>query len=391
MNRPLWLATIAGVGAIALLLALRGQAVASEGATSSAGCAPLETAAGGFVPAFCLNVPTTSVRRETTVPLRSLTTSRADVRAEDALAVSDTAALAGGIDRSVERVETLFGRSFSSRPRIILFATPASFATGANELFGYSAATAAYVAATYGGIFDRSTLTIAANWSASSGERMNAAIAHELTHLMIRDLTGGNEIPTWLDEGLATLVEQEDPSGVVWVADEALAGRALATSHAVSFASVSALSDWHSAFGTFGRPLYGFAAEAVREMRARVDTTGLVRILTDIGQGTRFAIAYLATAHESVDALEQRLSTGAAPTIVASDVDASGLVRWTLYAGPADDTIGVAISGDLGYRLAFTVRTDRFGTYRGSFRSPTSAESYTVRAAGAQVSLSATR
>ncbi len=394
MNRLLWLAAIAGLGTIALLFAFRGQAVASDGASALAGCAPAEGRdpwAAGFIPAFCLNVPTTSARRETTVPLQSLSTLRADVRAEQTLALSDTAALAAGIDRAVERVEKLFGRSFSRKPRILLFATPSSFATGANELFGYSAATAAYVAATYGGIFDRSTLTIAANWSASNSARMNAAIAHELTHLMIRDLTGGNEIPTWLDEGLATVVEQDDPSGAVWTADEALTGRALATSHAVSFARVSALGDWHSVYGALGRPLYGYAGEAVREMRARVDWSGMVRILSDIGQGTRFAIAYLATAHESVETLELRLSAGVGPSIVAGDVDATGLVRWTLFAGAADRAISVAISGDLGYSVTFTVQTDRFGMYRGSFGSTASAGRYTLRAAGAQVTLHTTR
>jgi hypothetical protein len=219
---------------------------------------------------------------------------------------------------------------------------------------------------------------------------MNAAIAHELTHLMIRDLTGGNEIPTWLDEGLATVMEQDDPSGAVWTADEALTGRALATSHAASFDRVAALADWHDAYATLGRSLYTYAAEAVREARARVSWNGIVRILGDIGQGTRFSLAYLATARETVEALEQRFSVGVAPSIVATAVDATGSARWTLYAGAANGTVTVSITGDAGYTSTFTVQTDRFGMYRGSFGSTAPAGSYTVRAAGAQVTFSTT-
>ncbi|OLC53573.1 MAG: hypothetical protein AUH85_13945 [Chloroflexi bacterium 13_1_40CM_4_68_4] len=164
---------MSALGAAAFLIAFRGQAAASEAAS----CAP----ADGFVLSICINVPTSSVRRETTVPLVALPSQRADVRVEVAVPGTDALALTMGVDRNVERVETLFGRTFSARPRIFVFASARSFSTGARDLFDYSQEAADYVANTYGGIFDRTTATIAVNWSASGTQRISAAIAHELT------------------------------------------------------------------------------------------------------------------------------------------------------------------------------------------------------------------
>src|SRR2546430_6092235 len=101
MSRIVWLSGLAGIAAIALLIAFRGEAAASDAAS----CSQID----GFVH-FCLNVPTgSSARRNTTVPLITLPSARADVRVEVTVPGSDAAALAFGVDRSVERVETLFG------------------------------------------------------------------------------------------------------------------------------------------------------------------------------------------------------------------------------------------------------------------------------------------
>src|SRR5205807_10217225 len=180
----------AGVAALALLIVFRGDAAASE----SGSCTQID----GFVH-FCLNVPTGGGRRETSVPLIALPSAHADVRVEVTVPGADAAALAASVDRSVERVETLFARPFSERPRVLVFGTSESFARGASDLFGYSSQNAAYVSQMYGGIFDRATLTIALNWSAAGRERMSAAVAHELTHLMVRELTRGRDMPVWLD------------------------------------------------------------------------------------------------------------------------------------------------------------------------------------------------
>jgi hypothetical protein len=372
----MWLIGLGGLGAIALLVIFRGDAAASD---DFAGCAPTES----FVPAFCLNVPTSSVRRETTVPLVSLPSERADVRVETTVPGSDAAALSVGVDRAVERVEALFGRPFSVRPRVIVFGTASSFGQGARELFGYSRATADGVARSYGGIFDRSTLTIALNWSSASRDRMSAATLHELTHLMVRDMTHGADIPTWLDEGLAAVVEQEAPGGAIFVGDEELSGRALAASGAVALEDVTALRDWHAAYARFDRPLYAYAANAVRAMRARVGWDRLVAVLADVSRGTRFDAAYFAESGETVSALQRRLESLSGPAIAATRADVSGSVRYTVFAAAANAFVEITITSANGYRVSFTVRTDGSGMYRGTFGTTAAPGAYSVSAAGA--------
>src|SRR6266851_1399303 len=382
MARVVWLLGTIALAAIALLVLLRGEALAAFH-DPVAGDAPACASTDSFVPAFCVNVPTSAARRETAVPLVSLPSLRADVRVEVTVPGADAAALALGVDRSVERVEALFGRTFSTRPRVLIFGGADSFATGAKDLFGYSRATADHVASTYGGIFDRPTLTIAVNWAASGTARMNAAIAHELTHLMITEVSG-TAVPAWLDEGVATLVEQEADGASAWNNEEELVGRAVAGSGAVTLAQLGSVADFHAAYARLDRPLYAFAADAVRAMRTRIGWDGVSRVLAAIGAGQDAAIAYAGEARESLADMERHLAASASPQIVTTTTkDADGNVHWTLYAGRASSEVHVAITGTTDYRVTFTVRTDAFGMYRGSFGSTAAPGTYTVLAGGA--------
>ena len=380
MRRIAWLAALAGLAAIALLLAFRGQALASD---DGASC-PSEH---GFVPAFCLSVPSDAARRETSVPLASAPAVRADVRVDTAVAPQSAALLASRTDEQVQRLEELFGRPFSQRPRIYVFATPASFATGVHELFGYAAPMALYAANTYGGIFDRPTLTIAVNWSAGSAERMTAAIAHELTHLMLHEVSGGRAIPTWLDEGVATTIEQKTPGGSIWAAEEDLAGRQVASR--VSLKQLDALADWHAVYTHLGRPLYAYAANAVRAVEARVGWHGLIDVLANVSSGATFEQAYEQAAGESLSDLADRVVAGAGAGIVAR-IEPSGGARWTLFAGSAGP-IEITITGPNGYRLSFTAATDRRYMYTGTFGGTAAPGEYTVSAAGVSVSFVTSR
>ncbi len=362
MSRLVWLASVSGIVAVALLIAFRAPAAASD--------APSCTPSDSFIPAFCVNVPTSSVRRETTVPLVSLPSQRADVRVEVSVPGSDAAALAAGVDRSVERIEALFGRPFSTRPRVLVFGSAPSFANGAKDLFGYTPETANHVASTYGGIFDRGTLTIAVNWGAAGSSRMNAAIAHELS---------------------PTVMEQEAPGALIWNADEELTGRAVAASGAISLEQIESVADFHSAYARLDRPLYAFAADAVRTMRERIGWDGVLSVLASVGRGQAFADAYRVAAGENVAALERRLRTSAPALVVSTVADANGNVSWTLYAGRVSSDVPVSISGDAGYVVTFTVRTDAFGIYRGSFGSTATPGAYTVRGAGVAATLVTTR
>src|SRR5882762_8621557 len=186
--------TVAGVATLAFLalaFVFRGEANASEGPT----CAPTT----GFIPQFCVNVPLgTSARRETTVPLSTVLTARADVRVESGVPAREVIRLAATVDNAIARVQGVFDRPFTSKPRILVFSSRASFARGTQDLFGYSPETAATVAATYGGVFDAQTRTIAVGWQSTTAANLPGLLAHELTHLATREIVGQDAVlPAW--------------------------------------------------------------------------------------------------------------------------------------------------------------------------------------------------
>jgi hypothetical protein len=359
---------------LALVFVWRGSAAASSDAT----CAPTS----GFVVQFCVNVPSgQAVRRDTTVPLYAVATTRTDLRVEAGIPASEIVRVANALDGAAARVEGVFGRPFSERPRVLLFATPASFARGAEEVFDYPRETALLAANSYGGIVDQATLTIAVDWHAVGGD-LSGLLAHELVHVMIRDITGRDaRLPAWFEEGFATVIQRED----ALAADtDALVARSLRANGVVSLDELATLPDWHRTFARVGRPQYALAAMAVRAMEARVGLGGLVDALVATGGGATFEDAYAALGTGSLDAFVSSfdaVTEDVAEIAVTATPNASGDREWILYAFPPNSVVRVRISGTSnGYDLAFTVTADERGMFRGSFGSTAAAGAYTIAA-----------
>ncbi|MDP9281095.1 MAG: hypothetical protein M3P38_03235 [Chloroflexota bacterium] len=367
---------IAGVGTLALLalvFVFRAQASANDGPF----CAPTT----GFVPQFCVNVPVgTSVRHETTVPLSTVLTTRADVRVESGIPAPEVVRLASAVDSAISRIEQVSGRPFSTKPRILVFATRASFARGTQDLFGYSPETAANVATSYGGVFDPQTLTIAVSWQSTAGSNLSRLLAHELTHLATREIVGPDAVvPAWFEEGLAAEIEAGD-AGID--TDAQLAARSLLANAPRTLDTIATLADWHREYAKLGTALYAVSAEAVGALEAQIGRGAMFDLLTEVGRGARFEDAYRAHAGEDLDGFLARLTGGDAfqPTVaVGTAPDTAGNLRWTLSGFAPDSDVRITISGS-GYDLAYMVRTDGIGMYRGSFGATAAAGSYTVTA-----------
>jgi len=352
------------------------QASANDGPT----CAPTT----GFIPQFCVNVPVgTSVRRETTVPLSTVLTVRADVRVESGIPAPEVVRLATAVDGATARIEQVFGRPFSTKPRILVFATRASFARATQELFGYSPETAASVAASYGGVFDPQTLTIAVSWQSMAGANVSDLLAHELTHLATREIVGQDaSLPAWFEEGLAAEM-QAGAAGVD--ADARLAARSLLANAPHTLDTVTTLAQWHKVYAKLGVGLYAVSAEAVSAIETRIGRGAMFAMLAEVGGGARFEDAYRAHAGEGLDEFIARFTGDLAHTPTAqvgTTVDGSGNLSWTLGAFAANSDVRVTITGS-GYDLAFTVRTDGTGMYRGSFGSTAPLGTYTLTAQSA--------
>jgi hypothetical protein len=381
-----FLLTVAGVGMLALLAVVfvfDDQASASEGAI----CAPTT----GFIPQFCINMPVgPSVRRETTVPMSTVLTARADVRVEAGVPAPEVGSLASSIDNAIARIEDAFDRPFTSKPRILVFATRASFARATQELFGYSPETAANVAVSYGGVFDPQTLTIAVSWQSAASAHLPNLLAHELAHLATREIVGHDAVlPAWFEEGLAAEIEGGDAA---IDSDAQLAARSLLANAPQTLDTIATLADWHRTYAEIGIALYAVSAETVRAIEAQIGREAMFSLLAEVGRGARFEDAYLARAGGSLDQFIARFTSDLAlrPSVtVGTTADASANLRWTLSGFAPNIDVRVTISGK-GYDLAYTVRTDAIGMYRGTFGSTAALGSYTLTAESAKLHATAT-
>lgn len=383
MKSLLKIAGVVTLALLALMFVLQREASANDGPS----CAPTT----GLIPQFCVNMPVgTSVRRETTVPLSTVLTERADVRVETGVPVSEVIRLTTSVDSAIARVETVFGRPFTTKPRILVFATRASFTRGTQDLFGYSPETAANVAASYGGVFDRETLTIAVNWQAAAGASLPSLLAHELTHLATREIVGERAVlPAWFEEGLAAEIQAGD-AGIA--RNTQAAARSLIANAPRTLDRVTTLTEWHGAYAEIGPALYAVSAETVRAIEARIGRDAMFSLLAEVGRGVRFEDAYQARAGESLGELLTRFTTDLAlqPTVsVGTAGDDSGNLTWTLSAFAPNSDVQVRITGK-GYDLAYTVRTDAIGLYRGSFGSTAAPGAYTLSADTASLHATAT-
>ena len=377
---------IAGAGALALLalvFVLQQQASASDGPS----CAP----ATGLIPQFCVNMPVgTSVRHETSIPLSTIHTARADVRVESGVPAPEITRLATSIDSAITRVELAFGRPFTTTPRILVFATRESFSRGTRDLFGYSPETASSVAVSYGGVFDPETLTIAVNWQAAAGSNLATLLAHELTHLATREIVGQAAVlPAWFEEGLAAEIEAGDTGIGI---DAQVAARSLLANAPRTLDSITTLADWHRAYAEIGGALYAVSAETVRAIEARIGRDAMFSLLAEVGHGARFEDAYRTRAGETLGELVSRFTADLAlhPTVsIGTAPDSSGNLSWTLSAFAPNSDVQVQIAGN-AYDLAYTVRTDPIGLYRGTFGSTAALGVYTLSAHTASVHVRAT-
>ena len=318
------------------------------------------------------------------IDLRTVPAVAADARADRALSDADVARHARTIERSVAYVEDLFQRPFALPPKILLFATRDSFSDGLSARFGYSESAATFLATNHGGVFDPSTATIAMSLEALGMNGLAPTLEHELTHLMVREATAAQPLPTWFEEGMATLAERQ-PAASRWLEQDALVARAIAASGHVSFAEVDTLETWHATYLRFGDRLYAYAAETVRLMRGRLEWPGVLKMLSSVSTGQGLAEAYRSGAGETLAQLEVRLK--AAQPAIVTRTRPDGDVEWTLFTGAPRAPSAVTISGKSTYVVTFTVTTDDLGFYRGTFGSTAPLGTYVLSAAGARAEI----
>lgn len=112
-------------------------------------------------------------------------------------------------------------------------------------------------------------------------EQLDGVLTHELVHAVVASL-GGRRVPTWLNEGLATVLER---GGADWA--DAIVARTSPRPR---------LGDLHDGFlGLDGRQAqiaYATSAHAVGRLMRLRGAPALVNVLQDLARGTAFDAAF---------------------------------------------------------------------------------------------------
>jgi hypothetical protein len=283
----------------------------------------------------------------------SVVPGTADLRVETALSRDDEAVVATTVAQDIPAVEREFDRIFAARPVIYVFGGTESYADGFVRIFGYSQATATFVAENSVSFFEPSLRLIAVNWGAVGERRPVAAIRHELTHLLTLDACSPrcDLVPAWLNEGQARLAEALVPGGE-WrlmrvryeAASMAVTGTLIPLSALVTQSAWNALTDWAGYFK------YQESARAVELLREDVGGTApIARVYERLRRGQNLAQAYAALTDRSFEdflatlPLRMRAAVPAGQGLVAI-----AQVSYLVYGFPPASTITVTVSGPRG-------------------------------------------
>ena len=133
-----------------------------------------------------------------------------------------------------------------------------------------------WAAAAYDGI-----IRVPMRGAGEKGEDLDRVLAHEFTHALIRSMASRN-LPTWLNEGLASVLESDDLGWATKIIDQV--GRMPPLQRlAGSFAK---LSDGEAAFA------YAGSALAARRLLDEAGGPAVANLLRDLGAGAEFEVAF---------------------------------------------------------------------------------------------------
>ena len=278
----------------------------------------------------------------------------ARVRADGDIAPADLAAIASQIRDDLAWVQREFRWTLRRTVPIDVYATHERYAAGLQSVFGYPAATAAYLAENSVAFFEPSLVRIAVSWEAVRDRRPIAALRHELTHVVTLEACAPrcDLVPAWLNEGEARLAEALVPGGdwrmtrVRYEAASMVAtGTLLPLARLVTQLQWNALGDWE------GYYKYQEAARAVELLRADIGGDAIARLYARIRAGDDVATAYTRLTGRSFSAFLTDLPTrvsevapGPGITTIAPGSDGSG-VALLVYALPPDARATLVLPG----------------------------------------------
>ncbi len=255
------------------------------------------------------------------ISLANLCIPGADAFIETSIGGGDLQALFDQIEGDLAEVQREFAWTLRGRPTIDVFATNSSYTTGLVHVFGYSGATAAFVADNSVSFFEPDLRTILVDWEAVRERRPIAAIRHELTHYVTLEACAPrcDLVPAWLNEGQARLAEATIAGGewrLVRVRYEAASMVATKTLFPLS-ALVSQIQ-WNNITSWGGYYKYQEAARATELLRGDIGGTQPMAQLYDrMRRGEDVARAYATLTGRTFDSFVGGLASRFADAVPA--------------------------------------------------------------------------
>jgi hypothetical protein len=118
--------------------------------------------------------------------------------------------------------------------------------------------------------------------ASEKGDDLDRVLAHEFTHALIRSLATRG-VPTWLNEGLATALENEAPVGGA-AAIPKLPGAVSLTSLSAPFGALNSAD---------AKVAYAVSEIAARRLLDEAGGPAVANLLRDLGAGIAFDEAFL--------------------------------------------------------------------------------------------------
>jgi hypothetical protein len=237
-------------------------------------------------------------------------TASSDLYLERTITTADAQTIATTVEADVASVQTTYGRAYTSRPPVYVFPSTSVYTTGLQTVVGVPASEAAVAGAETSGFFHWETgpggtsMKVAMNWERVGTERPATTLRHELTHMMIQQITkatDANAVPAWINEGSA--VQQEfTVSGTehLRMRYRYTAASMVAVRNSFTVEQLTSQTTWNARTGDPGVAQYLEASQIVQLLRDDIGTAGITRIFDLMGQGQTFDAAFVTVAGKTV-------------------------------------------------------------------------------------------
>ncbi len=280
----------------------------------------------------------------------------ANVQAQNGIAPADLHVLYDQVLEDLAAVQREFAWTLRRQPTIYVFSTTASYTTGLVHLFGYSGATAAFVAENSVAFFEPDVRMILVSWEAVRERRPIAAIRHELTHFVTLEACEPrcDLVPAWLNEGEAHLAEAAIPGGEWRLARVRYeAASMVATQTLMPLSTLVTQGQWNNITSWAGYYKYQEAARATELLRDDIGGPDpIARLYERIRRGEDVARAYASLTGRTFDSfvgvLAARFTAGvpAGPAVVMTAGPQAGHgVGYLLYGFGSEETVTIHIVG----------------------------------------------